>query len=49
MSLLGRASSEAQTVQPALSQAVGYVVVVLIGLIIAFGSFTQSVYWEESY
>ena len=40
MSLYARASSDAQIVKPALSQAVGYVVVVLIGLIIAIGSFT---------
>lgn len=36
MSLLARASADNEVVQPALSQAVGYVVVVLVGLIIAF-------------
>ena len=39
MSLAIRASSDASNaaVKPALSQAVGYVVVVVIGLTIAFG------------
>lgn len=37
MSLVTRATSDNEVVQPALSQAVGYVVVVLIGLIIAIG------------
>ena len=37
MTLHTRAASENEVVQPALSQAVGYVVVVLIGLIIAIG------------
>ena len=38
MAVFTRATSDNEVVQPALSQAVGYVVVVLIGLIIAFSS-----------
>ena len=41
MSLAIRASVDNETVKPALSQAVGYVVVVVIGLVIASGAFTR--------
>ena len=37
LQLVGRADGSDVVVQPPLSQAVGYVVVVVIGLVIAFG------------
>ena len=43
MELFDRAEEE--VVKPPLSQAVGYVVVVVIGLVIAFGEVAESQSW----
>lgn len=45
MSLLSRADVDTGSVKPPLSQTVGYIVVVLIGVIIALGRTLLTIPW----